>query len=479
MNQTSSPFTQSQSTDCTDYIASAGSTQKELVAYPATSVAGTQEHGSAHPSLTSNYSIDEIDKGIAGYTDEEKTKEYEFYKEKIDKVLNSYHRKGQKRMQSIIEQAALRYGRDAIAVIDLTFGETPDGKPPSFDYANRCLNSILTNIFRKRYSIIEGGKRYNNYLVVCERGGKRGRIHFHILVVKEGADFSTGSYKGKQNGRMTLHPNGQCQKEWQYLRKHVQAYGFGGRVRVQPLWDVEKGAKYFTKYVGKGHYNRNEEMKGRQLIRYGSGFSRWHSMKFSHVHGASRDRRFVLGMLGARYACADLAELNELFGSRWQYYAGDQIRFAGAMARGRLLPPQTIAWLDDYLWNAFKLKLIKVQRQPFKWEVVGAYKYMIKDSEARKWVSRSGSAPDEVYEKVGLHPARNLRQYAMRNLCAKIEADYYGDKQFQPLPVTDGLFNLKQDTKHETEYQTNEPDRGDSGASTEPIGQLEIDGDFY
>ena len=92
MNQTSHPFTQSQSADCTDYIASAGSTQTELVAYPATSVAVTQEHGSAHPSLTSNYSIDEIDKGIAGYTDEEKSKEYEFYKEKIDKVLNSYHR---------------------------------------------------------------------------------------------------------------------------------------------------------------------------------------------------------------------------------------------------------------------------------------------------------------------------------------------------------------------------------------------------
>ena len=107
MNQTSSPFSLSQSVDCTDSIDSAGSAQIELVAYPATSVAGSQEHASAHPSLTSNNSIHEIDKGIAGYTDEEKTKEYEFYKEKIDKVLNSYHRKGQKRMQFIIEQAAL------------------------------------------------------------------------------------------------------------------------------------------------------------------------------------------------------------------------------------------------------------------------------------------------------------------------------------------------------------------------------------
>ena len=32
------------------------------------------DRSSDHPSLTSNYSIDEINKGIAGYTDEEKTK---------------------------------------------------------------------------------------------------------------------------------------------------------------------------------------------------------------------------------------------------------------------------------------------------------------------------------------------------------------------------------------------------------------------
>ena len=478
MKQNNSVPFPSQSTDCNN-LAEAVGTQTELVAYPATSVVGMQEHGSAHPSLTINNSIHSIDKGIAGYSDEEKAKEYEFYKSKIDKVLNPYHRKGQTRMQAIIEQAALKYGRDALAVIDLTFGQLADGKQPSFDYANRCLNSILTNIFRKRYSIIEGGKRYNNFLVVCERGGKRGRIHFHILVVKEGADFTTGSYKGKQNGRVTLHPNGQCTAEWKYLRKHVEAYGFGGRVRVQPLWDVEKGAKYFTKYIGKGHYNRNEEMKGRQLIRYGSGFSRWHSMKFSNVYGASRDRRYVLDMLGGRYGCSDLGELNELFGSRWQYYAGDQMRFMGAMARGRLLPPQTITWLDSYLWNGFKLKLIKVQRQPFKWEIVGAYKYMLKDSEARNWITRSDVAPDDCYEKTGLYVAKDLRQYAYRNLCAKMESDYMGDNTFKSLPISDGLFNLKQDNKNETEYTTNKQNGRDRRTSTEPDGQLEIDGDFY
>ena len=481
MNKPSVPFPISQPVECVGCHSQVGSTQTELVAYPATPRgAGMREAQASHPSLTINNSIDEINKGIPAYSLEEKNEEYSFYKEKIDPTLSTYQRKGQTRMQHIIEQASLKFGREALASIDLTFGSTPDGKPPSFDYANRCLNSLLTNIFRKRYGTDSNGRHFNNYLVVCERGGKRGRIHFHILVAKEGADFFTGSFKqnNKKFGRQTLHVNGQCRDEWVFLRKHVERYGFGARVRVQPLWDIQKGARYFTKYVGKGHYHRNEEMKGRQLVRYGSGFKRWHSMKFSGCHGAPRDRRQVLEMLGSRYGASDLSELNEIFGTRWQYYSGDQMRFACAMVRGRLLPPQTIKWLKFYLWNSFKLELIVVNRQRFKWEVIGAYKYTIKESEARNWVGRSWMAPDEVYEKTGLIVANNLRGYAWRQLCAKVESDYFGDRQFTPLPIAEEIFNLKQDNKNETEQ--NEPtERTNSTERVDPNGQLEIDGDFY
>jgi hypothetical protein len=461
----------------------AGSAEMELVPCPAPPRgAVTQEPDRAHPSLTINNSITLIDKGIAGYSEEEKFKEYQNYKDKIDPLLSVYHRKGQTRLQNVIEQAAFRYGRESLAVIDLTFGQQPNGDPPSFDYANSCLNSLLTNIFRPRYSTNEGGKRWNNFVVVCERGGKRGRVHFHILVVKEGADFFTGSYKGKdgRTGRETWHPNEECKREWAFLRSKVQSYGFGGRVKVAPLWNVEKGARYFTKYVGKGHYSRTEEMKHRQLVRYGTGFKRWHSMKFSGVYGAPRDRRVVLSKLGERYGCESITELNEVFGSRWQYYAGDQMRFASAMVRGRLLPPQTIKFLNDYLWNAFKLKLIAVKRKAFKFEVIGAYKYMIREEHAREWIGRSGVAPDDVYEKTSLLVADKLRQYSWRNLCAKIECDAMGDhEEFTNLPIVEEAFNLKQDTKNETEQQRNEQKRRDCGTSIEPSGQLELDGDIY
>ena len=120
-----------------------------------------------------------------------------------------------------------------------------------------------------------------------------------------------------------------------------------------------------------------------------------------------------------------------------------------------------------------------MQRQPFKHEVIGAYKYTIKETEAKEWITRSGMAPKSACEKTGLMTAQNMRKYAWRELCRKIECDAMGDTTFKPLPIVDGLYDMKQDTKNETKQQTNKQITGDSRTSVEPIGQLEIDGDFY
>jgi hypothetical protein len=104
---------------------------------------------------------------------------------------------------------------------------------------------------------------------------------------------------------------------------------------------------------------------------------------------------------------------------------------------------------------------------------------MIKESEARNWIGRSGVAPDSVYEKTALLPFDALSKYAWRNLCAKIENDAMGETTFTDLPIVDGLYDMKQDNNNETERQNYEQIKRDSGPSTEPIGQLEIDGDFY
>jgi hypothetical protein len=490
MSKDSSQHTQSQSCPkVASSILPGGSAWTELTTHPSTAGGGAREALASHTCLTINNSITETNKGIPLYTDEEKNKEYEFYKDKIEPRLNSTVYKHSQRMQFTIEQVAFKHGRESIGVMELTLPNDEKGNQPTFDHANRCLNSFLTNIGQKRYG--------NNYLVVCERGGQYGRVHFHILFVLQGADFFTGSFKRKQGKRDMFYPNEDCRKEFKFLQSKAPNYGFGKFTRVSPLWDVSKGSRYFSKYVGKGHYGRNEEMKGRQLIRYGKGFQRYHTginktlqlpdgsfyrgAGFTKCNGAGRDRREVYQMLGSRYGVNgdDKREFAEIFGSKWEYYSGDQMRFMCAVSRKRLLPKTTIEWLQGYLWNKFKLKLIHQRRGKFYYEVFGAYKYMIKGSEARNWVGRSSAAPDCVHEQTALMTFENMRKYAWRNLCAKVESDAMGDKLFNDLPVVDGLFNLKQDNKNETKHTTNEQDGRHSRTSIEPNGQLEIDGDFY
>jgi hypothetical protein len=452
---------------------------------------GSQEADRLHPCLTRNNSITLIDKGIPMPSDEDKDSEYNHYKEKIEPTLGSLQFKQQKRMEHIINHACLKFGRDSIATLDLTFENDADGNQPSFDYVNGCINSLRTNVLSKRYGHEENGKHYNDFFVVCEKGGKRGRLHFHILFAKVGADFRTGSILRKCNGRKKFVANADCRTEFNYFRGILERYGFGAYVRIQPLWDVSKGAKYFTKYVGKGHYGRDEDTKGRQLVRYGNGFDRWHSMKFSNIGGAARDRRHVLESLGRRYQCADLGELNETFGSKWQYYAGDQMRFACAMTRRRPLPFKTISWLKGYLWNMGKLQLILQKRGEYRYEIMGAYKYMLKESVCKARLQNrqpliGQSFDDDDYERTGLMVANNMRQYAYENLCSKLESDWADQhpseqKNFLPLPPVEALHKMKPDTKqNETkQYESNKSIAGHCEHGTNNNGQSEIDWDIY
>ena len=119
--KTSPSQSRRKSLECVSVVSQVGSTQKELVAYPATPRgAGMREAQASHTCLTNNYSITSIDKGIATYSDEEKTKEYLHYKEKIEPTLGSIQYKSQNRMQHVVEQAALYFGRNSIGVLDLT-----------------------------------------------------------------------------------------------------------------------------------------------------------------------------------------------------------------------------------------------------------------------------------------------------------------------------------------------------------------------
>ena len=243
----------------------AGSTQKELVACPAPLGQATQEGDFAHPCLTDNNSI-KIDNEELRYRKERKERENKYYNEIIKPKLTGYQNKSTDLLQMRIEKGSKEHGEESVGVLHLTFAEEVD-----YQTAQDRINSLATNIFRKRYKIND----LNYYITICEKGGKNGRIHFHVLFIKEGADFKTGTrfQWSERDKKEKIYANPELRAEWEFYREQLPKYGFGiSMVRVEPLKSTEGGARYFSKYVGKGHYTRDESMHGKQLIRPSNGF---------------------------------------------------------------------------------------------------------------------------------------------------------------------------------------------------------------
>jgi len=145
-------------------------------------------------------------------------------------------------------------------------------------------------------------------------------------------------------------------------------------------------------------------------------------MRFSKLAGVSAERRQILAMLGGRYGCIDIAELGDMFGPRWQYYSGDQLRYICGIRKGGGYAKQ-IEWLQTYMWNRYKYKLLALDQGSGWFSIMGAIHYTIKPSKARKWVGSSWQAPDEDYEQSGVLDSPNLFQHAWRELTNKVECD--------------------------------------------------------
>ena len=317
---------------------------------------GARGVSDAYPCLTGNNSM-KVDAQDVRHLKSIGEKEREVYFEKVLPILSGYQKKATHRLQKSIEQAVIEFGIESFMVLHLTFAEEP-----TYQHAQDCINSLRSNVFAKRYSTQKAGCRpYNNFVTICERGGKNGRIHFHVLAIKQGADFKTGSYWSfnKRTLKKEFHPNSDCRSEWEYYREILKGYGFGDHVRVEPLQTVEGGSRYFSKYVGKGHYTRTEEMKGKQLIRYGNGLGKYHSMKFSWVGGVARNRREVLAQVAANWGvptAAGLPRLNYILGSRWQHWAKDQI-LACCCFGGTPLGKKTREFIEAYAANRWGIKV--------------------------------------------------------------------------------------------------------------------------
>lgn len=208
------------------------------------------------------------------------------------------------------------YGTQHIGFLTLTFADhVTDPKE-----AQRRLNSLLTNVIRKRYPAS---------ICVFERQ-KMGRIHYHLLIVldtdiRTGVDFeqiAAGNYTSASKA-LAL--------EWAFWRKTAPIYGFG-RTELLPIKsDGDALGLYVGKYIGKGQMFRTEEDKGVRLVRY-SGAARTATCKFAQVEKYPNEWRakvctFVRNLAASKphARITSIEDLPVLLGKRWAYHWRDQI----------------------------------------------------------------------------------------------------------------------------------------------------------
>ncbi len=393
-----------------------------------------------YPCLINNYSIQSTPKSDEKPNTAKSRRQYLAQKRyeknkkswaRVTPKLESRHFKGMSRMQKVIETAVDKWGWECTGILHLTFGRNV-----SWAEAQKSFNS-LNNVLRDRYGVDihrryrsgpnkgslmydEQGKalmgKDSRIIAVCERGENNGRVHFHVVFQKTGADFRTGTRFGFYKGKRTIHPNPDCKTEFKFWRECLAKYGFGPRVRIEPLKSVQGGARYLSKYVGKGYFSRSKTMFGKQLVRYGSAYAKLHSAQFSYANGAAADRRWIMEQLASMYNLYDDPEVgatfSEKFGRQWAYFTMDAFLAIGACDPYCLSTCGSHARerVTKWVWDKFMIKLKWHNMKGF----AGAH-YMINSSPKfmykQSWIKEKDQRKkyqtpeeDRIYEKCLLDP---------------------------------------------------------------------------
>jgi hypothetical protein len=230
-----------------------------------------------------------------------------------------------------IRIAAETYGLETLAFFTLTFAK------PTFSAkcAQQRMNSLLTNIVRKRYG--------TRYLGVLERH-ETGAIHFHF-VIHVGEDIRTGfdwnlagaAYaaareknfnKARQlwGAAAASAKNGNFLRgEWAFWRGTRERYRWLGRCELVPIRSTSEAiARYTGGYIAKHMQHRRKEDKGVRLVRTGKG------MRFvnSHIAFVSPKARLFRRKLAAFVAqphiqaagVREYADMKRVFGKKWGYH---------------------------------------------------------------------------------------------------------------------------------------------------------------
>jgi hypothetical protein len=176
-----------------------------------------------------------------------------------------------------IRIAAETYGLETLAFFTLTFAK------PTFSAkcAQQRMNSLLTNIVRKRYG--------NRYLGVLERH-ESGAIHFHFVIhvgrdIRSGFNWTLAHAAYEAAKRRQFHKARQLwvaaagssengaflRGEWAFWRGARERYRWLGRCEIVPIRSTgEAVARYTGGYIAKHMQHRRKEDKGVRLVRTGT-----------------------------------------------------------------------------------------------------------------------------------------------------------------------------------------------------------------
>lgn len=211
---------------------------------------------------------------------------------------------------------AEKHGLCRLGFLTLTFADNVQ----CFHEAQRRFHSLKHHVLSERYV---------DCIRVWERT-KRGRIHYHLVVVLKD-DIRTGfNFAGIANGDYTS-ANASLRSEWAFWRANAKTYGFG-RTELLPIRSTAEGiARYVGKYIGKHIHQREERDKGARLVEYTRG-ARVYSTRYAFVTSGSHQWRQKLAvfahMVGVSFdlgRSARYEELSELLGKRWAYTHRDMI----------------------------------------------------------------------------------------------------------------------------------------------------------
>ncbi|MCG3150178.1 MAG: hypothetical protein PCFJNLEI_03658 [Verrucomicrobiae bacterium] len=223
-----------------------------------------------------------------------------------------------------VKELAEEYGIERLGFLTLTFADKVDAKRE----AERRFNNFARRVLDARYLA---------WIKVFERGGKKGRLHFHLLVVTR-EDIRTGfnfdAYKQARSARTPsqrrywtriygpVAPEA-LRAEWQFLRG-VQgargacaAYGFG-RHELTPIRVTgEAVGRYLGKYLAKGLLD-GSVYKGERRLSYSRRAWR-HSPRFCSVDSVYRKKLSkIANALGLIWTEDEgFADFKYLLGPRW------------------------------------------------------------------------------------------------------------------------------------------------------------------